>query len=303
MKEKEFIQTIKNTLQSEYIGDDCAYLKDLGIVVTQDSLLEDVHFSHKYINAYQLGYKSVAVNISDVCASGAKPMYVTIALSLNNTKDKQFIQDFYRGANDACGKTVKIVGGDITGSDKTYISVTAIGKTEGRRISSRSHAKIGQKIIVSGNHGSSAAGLQQLLQGIKSSKFIESHLMPTAQEEFSRKIAENIQVDYAMMDTSDGLADALSTIASESDVLVSVDFEKIPFDNDLKQFNNFRDLIFFGGEDYELVATVPAENIQGTVIGEVKAGSGIDIHYADRTVHYSKEDVENRLYNHFKEKQ
>ena len=84
MKEQEFIQIIKSTLNSKYIGDDCAYLKDLNILVSQDSLVEDVHFKKNLITPYQLGYKTVMVNISDICASGAKPLYLTISLSLPN---------------------------------------------------------------------------------------------------------------------------------------------------------------------------------------------------------------------------
>ena len=78
MREKDFIETIKSVVGEKYIGDDCAYLKDLGITVTQDNLVEGVHFVREKIFAYQLGWKSVAVNISDICASGAKPKYITI---------------------------------------------------------------------------------------------------------------------------------------------------------------------------------------------------------------------------------
>jgi thiamin-phosphate kinase len=164
MKEKELINIIKSVLNSEYIGDDCAYLKDLGIVVSQDSLVEDVHFSLSYTTAYQLGWKSVMVNISDICASGAEPKYLTIALSIPDYIDEKFVEEFYKGAKEACGD-VKIVGGDITGADKLYISVTAIGSTGGRKISSRKNAKIGYKVIVSGEHGNSAKGLEILSEG------------------------------------------------------------------------------------------------------------------------------------------
>ena len=300
MKEKEFIKDIKNILNSKYIGDDCANLQKLGIVITQDSLVEDVHFCRQFATPYQLGYKSVLVNISDICASGAKPEYLTISLSLPEDITEDFINEFYKGAKDAA-QGAEIVGGDITGSEKIYISVTAIGSTAGRRISSRANAKIGQKVIVSGNHGSSGAGLTELLAGKKESKFIKSHLMPEARKEFSRKIAENISEDYAMMDTSDGLMDALSTIAKESQVYLSVDFDKIPYDRDLESFTDWQNLLFFGGEDYELVATVPYENIQGTVIGEVKQGKGVEIRYKDKTVLYMPDDVEKKLFNHFKE--
>ena len=203
----------------------------------------------------------------------------------------------------AAAEDVEIVGGDITGADKIYISVAAVGSTTGRRISSRANAKIGQKVIVSGNHGSSGAGLKELFTGKKESKFITTHLQPTAQRNFAQKIAANIKEDYAMMDTSDGLMDALSAIASESNVLLSIDFDKIPYDKDLEKFVNWQDLIFYGGEDYQLVATVPDTDIYGTVIGEVKAGNGVEIHYTDKTVLYTKSDVEKKLFKHFKEKE
>ena len=149
MQEKELIKIIKDITQSEYIGDDCAHLKDLGIVVTQDSLVEDVHFSLEYTNSYQLGWKSAMVNLSDICASGAQPAYMTVAISIPEYINEDFIKGFYNGIKSASGG-VKIVGGDITGSDKLYISITAIGKTESRNISSRSNAKSGYKVIVSG---------------------------------------------------------------------------------------------------------------------------------------------------------
>ena len=122
MKEKVFISTIKNVLNSNYIGDDCAYLPDLGIVVTQDSLVEDVHFSLDFMSPYQLGYKFVMVNISDVVASGAKPKYLTVALSIPTNIDENFIKEFYQGAKDACGNEIEIVGGDITRAEKVFIS-------------------------------------------------------------------------------------------------------------------------------------------------------------------------------------
>ena len=95
MKEKDFIQTIKTILNSEYIGDDCACLKDFGIVVTQDSLVEDIHFRRDFATPYQIGYKSAMVNISDVCASGAEPKYLTVALSLPENITKEFVEEFY----------------------------------------------------------------------------------------------------------------------------------------------------------------------------------------------------------------
>lgn len=299
MKEKELIQIIKTTLNSEYIGDDCAYLKDLGIVITQDSLVEDIHFKMDYITPFQLGFKSVMVNISDICASGAKPLYLTISLSLPKHIDDEFIKNFYAGAKEAA-QDVKIVGGDLTGSDKIFISVTALGTDKGRKISSRANAKAGYKIIVSGEHGNSAKGLNLLLNTSlmeeKSEKFIQAHLIPVAQRKFSKQIAENINCDYAMMDTSDGLADALIQIAKASNVTLSTNTSKIPHDLAIDM-----NTVLYGGEDYQLVACVP-ENIlkkisDYTIIGEVKHGSsGIEI---DGIFH---SDIDDKLYNHFEEK-
>ena len=304
MNEKELIKIIKSTLNSDYIGDDCAYLKDLGIVVSQDSLVEDVHFKRDLITPYQLGYKSVMVNISDICASGAEPLYLTVSLSLPKDVDESFVEEFYKGAKAALNGA-KIVGGDLTGSDKIYISVTAIGSDKGRKISSRANAKVGYKVIVSGEHGNSAMGLKLLLDGTcthqphpdgnEGEKFISAHLTPTAQRYFSHQIASQIKVDYAMMDTSDGLADALIQIAKASDVTLSIDSEKIPHDARVGM-----DLVLYGGEDYQLVAAVPQNFLQNitdyTIIGEVKSsGTGLEIDGKSYT------DIDSKLFNHFKE--
>ena len=293
MREKDFISIIKNTLSSNYIGDDCAYLKDLGIVITQDSLVERVHFSLEYMNAFQLGYKSVAVNISDVCASGAEPKYLTIALSLPSDIDNNFIEEFYKGAKSA---GVEIVGGDITGADKVFISVCAIGSSKGRKISSRKNAKIGYKVVISGMHGLSSAGLKLLTLGKKEPEnFIKAHLEPIPQVEFCSQISENIKSDYAMMDTTDGLMDALSTIANESGVLLKVDYDKIPSGKGID-----KNLVLFGGEDYGIVAVVPKSfDCGGVVVGEAVEGLGVDLKINGKTVHYSKQDVEGKIFNHF----
>ena len=302
MKEKEFITIIKNTLNSPYIGDDCAYLKDLGIVVTQDSLVEDIHFSTKFISAFDLGFKAVMVNVSDVAASGAEPKYLTVSLSLPSNVKEDFVEEFYNGCKKACGNDVQIVGGDITGSEKIYISICAIGKTLGRNISSRKNAKIGQKVIVSGIHGSSSAGLKLLLEGKNSpEKLIKSHINPVAQVEFGKNISTTVKEPYAMMDTSDGLMDGLSTIANESGVLLDIDFDKILYDKDIEQFENWQDLVLFGGEDYQILATVPQNFQGGFEIGVVKEGLGVNLKLRDKITHYLKQDVEEKVFNHFKD--
>ena len=300
MKEKDFINIIKNTLNSKYIGDDCANLTDLGIVVTQDSLVEDVHFSLKYFTPYQLGFKSVIVNVSDVVASGAEPKYLTISLSLPNNIEEKFVEEFYKGCKAACGYEVEIVGGDITGSDKIFVSVCAIGATKNHKISSRKNAKVGYKIVIAGEHGSSDIGLKLLQKGEFSPKeLVDKHLMPNAQIEFGRLVGENVKEDYAMMDTSDGLMDALSVIAKESGVLLEVDFDKFLHNSLIENYENWQNSVLFGGEDYGIIAAIPEKYNFGTKIGTVKIGEGVDLHYNNKIVHYSEQDVVQKVFNHF----
>ena len=306
MNEINLINKIKNTLKSQYIGDDCAYLKDLGIVISQDSLVEDVHFSKHMMSPYQIGYKSVMVNLSDIAASGAKPAYLTVALSLPKQIKDDAVIDFYEGAKYALENLdVEIVGGDITGSDKLYISISVIGKTLNRKISSRSHAKIGHKIITSGVHGSSAAGLRILQNDLEPDKdLIKAHLMPVAQINFAKQISEQIQEDYAMMDTSDGLFDALFKIGSASECTMSIDFERILYDPKIKEyFSDYKDLILFGGEDYQIVATVPVELLPSLkdyiIIGEVlpKEDCVIKLNTDNKVEKFN--DLSNKCFNHF----
>ena len=97
MKEYDFIKIIKEQTHSTYLGDDCAYLKDLGIVVTQDNFVENIHFKTDWASPFQIGYKAAAVNTSDILASGAKPAYMTVGLSLPCYIDDNFIKELYKG--------------------------------------------------------------------------------------------------------------------------------------------------------------------------------------------------------------
>lgn len=287
MKEQDFINIIKKQIGSEFIGDDCAYLKELGIVITQDSLVEDVHFKLNWCTPYQLGYKAVTVNISDILASGAKPAYITIALSLPSKTSPEFIDEFYKGANSAL-RGAKIVGGDLTGADKVYISITAIGTTDGRKISSRSHANVDYVIITKGKFGKSSAGLKELINNGNNTELIKAHLEPQLEENFAYEIATQIQSDYAMMDTSDGLAEALFQIAKTSDVTINSKYiEGI-----------------FGAEDYKLVAAVPKDFLpklsEYEIIGEVIKKQDYTLKIGDKK-YYNYNELD--LYNHFGEEE
>ena len=174
MKEHKLIEIIKQNTNSSYLGDDCAYIKDLGIVVSQDNFVEDVHFKREWATPFQIGYKAAAVNISDILASGAKPTYLSVGLSLPKVEDS-FVDELYKGIIKGAYGT-EIIGGDITGSDKVFISITAIGKAERRKISSRSNAKVGYVVIASGEFGESSKGLEELKKGLTESESIRTHL-------------------------------------------------------------------------------------------------------------------------------
>lgn len=314
MKELDFLEIIKHALPGNpYIGDDCAYIKDLNIVVTQDSLVEGIHFLPEFSTPYQLGYKSVMINLSDIFASGAMPKYLTISLSLPEYVSNDFVKEFYLACADLSNQFgFEVIGGDITGSDKVFISICAIGLTHQRKIASRSHAEAGDYVVTTGVHGSSAAGLWLLQNNIEDYPNItKEHLMPDAQSDFSSAISTKVNRDYAMMDTSDGLVDALFKIAQASDVSISVDFDKVPYGKTIegiakKAKVDFKDWVLYGGEDYQLVACVDEENLKKlsgyTIIGKVeekRESHFVEINFGDKIERVN--DLE-KTYNHFKRK-
>ncbi len=299
MKELDFIDIIKTQTNTNLIGDDCAYLKELGIVITQDNFVEDIHFKRNWATPYQIGYKAAAVNISDVLASGAKPAYITVGLSLPRDIDTSFIKELYRGIT-AGSYGAELAGGDITGGEKICISITALGNAKGRTISSRSNAQSGYAIILSGETGTSAAGLKSLITKTNNPDLTRAHLEPVLDVEFSEGISSKIKDKYAMMDTSDGLADALFKIAEASNVTIDIDYNKIPHKNNVLN----KEEILFGAEDYRLVAAVPEvflKNINtGTKIGVVNPKRA-DIKFTAEGINYIKYD-EIKPYNHFGER-
>ena len=274
-KEFEFLNIISNTLSnSDYLGDDCAYLDEYKLAFSKDCLIEDVHFSLDYMTPYEIAKKSLLVNISDILASGAKPKYALIGLS--GKLDNLFIAEFYKGINKISNEyDIKIIGGDLTKSDKISISITIIGDYKNRQISSRKNAKKDYIIATKGEFGSSAEGLYALQNNLKNDYFIDFHKSPILYPEISSSIAKIAKYPFAMMDSSDGLADCLIQISQKSNVRIDIDYDLIP-----KKTNN-RDFVLYGGEDYSLVIALDKkdfENIQGlTKIGQCSCGEGVFI--------------------------
>lgn len=274
-KEFEFLNIISSTLDnSNYLGDDCAYLDEYKIAISKDCLIEDVHFSLSYMTIEEIAEKSLLVNISDILASGSKPKYALIGLSGNLKNDT--VKEFYQGINKIAKLyDIKIIGGDLTKSNKISISITIIGDYKDRQISSRKNAKENYIVATMGEFGSSAQGLIELQKGLKESYFIDFHKKPKLYPKVSENIAKTCKKPYAMMDSSDGLLDCLYQISSKSNVQIDIEYEKIP-----KKIND-KNLVLSGGEDYSLVACLSQEdfkNIKGlTKIGTCKKGSGVFI--------------------------
>ncbi len=273
-KEFEFLNIINKIIPNSYLGNDCAYLDEYNLAISQDSLIEDVHFSLKYMTPSEIAKKALLVNISDILASGASPKYFSIGLSghLNNN----FIEGFYKGLNEVANQySIKLIGGDLTKSDKIIISITILGDYKNRNISSRANAQDGYIVAVAGEFGTSAQGLYDLQNNIKDNYFINIHKYPILHPELSSQIAKNCKKPYAMMDSSDGLFDCLYQMSNKSRVRIDVDFSKIPHKTQNKEF------ILYGGEDYSLVIALHEDdfkNIKGlTQIGKVKKGEGVYI--------------------------
>ncbi len=245
----------------EGIGDDCAVLpigNDEALVFTSDMLNEDVHFWADKSTPYQIGYKSLMVNISDVAAMGAKPVATLLSLALPQECFGDWSEEFMRGYRDASQKhNVKLVGGDTTSSiNDICISVTAIGRAPMANIKRRSAAKVGDMIFVTGKLGASAIGLKDVAKGVLDSEYAKIHLMPEARVAEGEWLASHADV-HAMTDISDGLERDLQHILDESKVSAIVTEQYVP----RVQSATLGETIH-GGEDYELIFTVSGPNIQ-----------------------------------------
>jgi len=325
MKEDKFINLIKNLLpeSSKYIGDDTAYIEDRGLILTQDTLVEDVHFRMSTISPYDLGIKSIAVNLSDIAASGGIAEFILVSLSLPENIDEDFVKSFYEGINHICKKyDVLVVGGDLTRASKITISIAVIGFSVGIQPAKRSLAKVDDIVITAGDFGSSAAGLWILENKISdiskevSEKFIKAHVNPVPLLQEGREIVKYCSGSPALMDASDGLADALYKISLSSGVSMEVNYDEISVDKDLKEIAQKSGInpvkwVLYGGEDYGLVGTVPettyeellARNIPVKPIGKVikpENSPEVLIRYNDEIIKINSNSLDSEAFSHFK---
>lgn len=281
------------------VGDDAAVLDHFGkqIVVTTDLLVEGIHFDLAYFPLKYLGYKSVIVNLSDVYAMNAIPQQITLSIAFSNRFSVEALSELYEGVYDACRNyQVDLVGGDTTPSQKgLIISVTAIGEVAPSEYVTRAGAQKGDLLCVSGDLGSAYLGLTILerekkvfmeTRGVQpdfedQKYIIQRILRPEARKDIITFFAERKIKPTAMLDISDGLSSEILHICKNSNCGCVLYEEKIPVDDSARQFAYKLELdptmcALNGGEDYELLFTLPQsdfEKIKGnpdiTVIGYI----------------------------------
>jgi thiamine-monophosphate kinase len=222
-----------------------------GLVVTQDALVEGVHFRFDLLSWRELGFRAAAVNISDLSASGAEPLALIVSLGLPGAAAVEDVVELYEGLNEA-GAPVR--GGDTTRADRVLLSVTALGRSE--RVPGRGGARPGDLLVVTGPLGGTGAA------------FRAGRLeRPPLRVEEGRRLAT---VATAMLDISDGLAPDAGHLAERSGCRLSIELERVP----LASGATIDDLSF--GEDYELLAATP-DALGFTVIGRCDEGEGVAV--------------------------
>jgi thiamine-monophosphate kinase len=235
---------------AQRIENDAAQLGD-GLVVTQDALVEGVHFRFDLIGWHDLGYRAAAVNLSDLAASGADPEGLVVTLAVPPEAELDDVLEFYEGLNEP---GVPIVGGDTSRAELVTLSVTALGRSD--RVPGRGGARPGDLLVVSGPLGAAGAAFRDGLLARPPLRLAEGK--------------ELAMTAHALLDISDGLAVDAGHIAARSGVRCSIDLEHVA----LAEGAKLEDVGF--GEDYELLAAVE-EPGRFTAIGRCEEGSGVEI--------------------------
>jgi thiamine-monophosphate kinase len=278
------------------IGDDAAVLKIAPatlLLATTDMLIEGVHFDLTYTDFYSLGWKSAAVNLSDIAAMGGKPRFCLTSLAIPAHIPVEAVKDYYQGFSSLvrAHKTI-LVGGDTCSSkDGLVISVTVLGEAKKRMVVPRSGAKQGDRIFVTGTLGDSGAGLELLKSGVRGresgvrsqkseirskdfnsalraphSALINRHLRPVPRVEWGRQIALS-GCASSMIDVSDGLSSDLFHLCEESGVGAVLLSDALPLSKSLMKSADYLNkpplhYALSGGEDYELLFTVPLSRMK-----------------------------------------
>ncbi|WP_026673325.1 thiamine-phosphate kinase [Alkalihalobacterium bogoriense] len=324
--EFEFIKRITPAKKNQQsitvgIGDDAAvYEAKQGFeqVVCVDTMVEGIHFRKDTLLPKHIGYKALAINISDLAAMGAVPLYYLVSIAIPPHWSDNEIDDIYRGMTQlAENYKMDLLGGDtVSTDDKLVISVTALGHVEKGSALLRSHAKPDDIVFVTGVVGHSAAGLDLLFKHGVHAKFtpnekvlVGKHQMPMPQIEAGRCFISS-QLRMALNDISDGVASEAHEIAEASEVTLLIEADKIPTGMELECYSREKQLEYalFGGEDFQLIGTVQQKEWQRlndtcekhgiilTAIGYVEEGEA-GVFLMDNG---KKRKVDKKGYNHFK---
>ncbi len=273
------------------VGDDAAVIDHFGkqTVITTDLLIEGVHFDLTYTPLRHLGYKSVIVNISDVYAMNAVPTQITLSLGISNRFSLEALDEFYEGVYAACNKYgVDLVGGDTTSSQKGFIiSVTAIGEVTTDKFVKRNTAQKGDLLCVSGTLGAAYVGLLFLERekkiymespGVQPDLENESYvigklLKPEARKDIVEFFSTQEIFPTAMIDVSDGLSSEILHLCKDSNLGCVLYEEKIPVAEEMKKAAYKFEIdptacALSGGEDYELLFTIPQTEYDKLVLNE-----------------------------------
>jgi thiamine-monophosphate kinase len=247
------------------IGDDAAWVesKTRSCLITADLLLEGVHFQLKWTSLYALGYKSLAVNLSDIAAMGGVPAYLVLSLGIPSAMSTTDVDEFYRGIRSLASKSgVSLIGGDTNIADSLLISVCVIGHALSRPIT-RSGAKAGDDIYVTGTLGDSALALDLLMRNAAPPKnravayLLSRHRLPTPRLKAGALLSKQ-KLATAMIDVSDGLLQDLGHLCNASGVGALVEEESLPLSSAYRSVaaTDRTRYAATGGEDYELLFCV-----------------------------------------------
>lgn len=259
------------------IGDDGAVVQTSAateLVIVVDTLIEGVHFPAG-TDASDIGYRAVAVNLSDIAAMGARPRWMTLALTIEST-DAAWMKSFADGLHTAAAEhDVQLVGGDMTRGDRCVVTVQINGEVDTGCAIQRAGASAGDTIFVTGCLGDAAAGLERLSQGHRDDYLAGRFLRPTARVEYGRSLAGTAS---AAIDLSDGLYADLNKLLTASGVGAEIDLHSLPISKALQAHfdrDEQRRFALSGGDDYELCFTVAhgrlpdARDVRVTAIGTV----------------------------------
>ena len=277
--------TTKNSSTVKGIGDDAAVI-DMGDkyqLVSTDLLVEGVHFDLAYMPLKHLGYKAVAINVSDICAMNGDAKQITLGLALSNRYTVEALEELYDGIKLACEHYgVDLVGGDTTSSTSgLMISITVLGEVDKGKITYRSGAKVNDLVVCTGDLGAAYLGLQILNREKEMFKenptmqpdltgndyVLRRQLKPEAAIKYTRILKDLDIVPTSMIDISDGLSSEALHLSKSSEVGITLHEDKIPVDytamNLANEFNmNPIFCALSGGEDYELLFTIGQEHYE-----------------------------------------